>query len=550
MFIRIKKRASGKRAVQVVESVRRGNKVSQHVLRHIGQGDTDSEIEALKRLANSIITSIKDERQPRLPIYSPTSIPVLKSTEETAQPLNVNLQDIREEQRVITGFNDVFGKLINDLSFDTLIKGGRKPEQWNQILQECVLARIANPQSKRRTASLLEEDYGIKVPLEKIYRMMDHLAEEEESVKKHIAQETCSLLDNKVDILFFDVTTLYFESFEPDELREFGFSKDCKFKETQVVLALIATTDGLPITYKLFPGNTYEGHTLLAMVKDLKKSYNIENILLVADRAMFTNANLDLMDSLDVNYIVAAKLKTLPKMLKEQIISDETYTEETICGETHFCTEYDHKGRRLIVSYSSKRARKDAADRQRLIDRLMKKAKNGKIKMKDLINNSGSKKYLKVEKNEAIVNEAKIKEDAGWDGLHGVISNCQTKTKKELLSRYRDLWQIEAAFRVNKHDLKMRPIYHWNPERIKAHISICFIAYALIKQALYRLKTLKQMEISFEQFRNELLHVQASIVRDVSTMKTYVIPSQCTVNQGKIYQAFGLKRNEVPYQLK
>ena len=548
MYVRTKKRANGKTAVQVVEAVRRGNQVSQKVVRHIGQGISDSEIETLKLLGKSIIASIKDDRQPRLPLISPTGV-APASAIENDEPLNVDLKDLREEQRIITGIKDVFGKLILELSFDTLITRGRKKKQWNEILQECVLAHIANPQSKRRTASLLEEDYGVKVPLEKIYRMMDHLAAEEEAIKLRIANETCLLFDNKVDVLFFDVTTLYFESFEADELRNFGFSKDCKFKETQIMLALVATTEGLPITYRIFPGNTYEGHTLLNMIEDLKKSYSIKNILLVADRAMFTEKNLQLMDALNVNYIVAAKLKTLPKKMKEQIIAEDNFVQAVVKGEEHWCTEYDHKGRRLVVSYSAKRAKKDAADRQRLVDRIMKKVKGGKIRLRDLVTNHGSKKYITVQEDTAIINEAKIKDDASWDGIHGVISNCKEKSMEELLSRYRDLWQIEAAFRVNKHDLRMRPIYHWNPDRIRAHISICFIAYALIKQALYRLKALKQMDLSLEQLRNELLHVQSSILRDISTKKMYVIPSQYTVNQGKIYQAFGVKRNETPYRL-
>ncbi len=548
MFIREKKRANGKRAIQIVESVRRGNKVSQKVVRHVGQGNSDDEVEVLRQLARMIISEVKEKRQPSLPFFSPTKLEK-QAVENKEKQLRVDLQNIREEQRIITGIKDVFGKLFNNLSFGKLIRGGRKSKQWNDILQECVLARIANPQSKRRTASLLEEDYGVKVPLEKIYRMMDHLAKEEESVKQIIAKETCGLLGDKVDVLFFDVTTLYFESFNPDSLREFGFSKDCKFKETQVVLALIATNEGLPITYKLFPGNTYEGHTLLTMVEDLKKNYEINNILIVADRAMFAKANLDLMDSLDINYIVAAKLKTLPKELKNKITSETALNKEIIRDEVHFCNEYKHNKRRLIVSYSSKRAKKDKADRDRLVERLLRNVKSGKIKLASLIQNRGSKKYITVKRDEAIVNTTKIDDDASWDGLHGIITNCHSKTRNELLSRYRDLWQIEAAFRINKHDLRMRPVYHWNESRIKAHISICFIAYALLKQALYRIKTVKQLSLSFEQLRNELLHVQASIVRDISTDKKYLIPSQYTVIQGKIYQAFKLKRNEVPYEL-
>ncbi|MFZ2396876.1 MAG: transposase [Smithella sp.] len=136
-------------------------------------------------------------------------------------------------------------------------------------------------------------------------------------------------------MLFFDVTTLYFERIDTDELRALGFSKDCKFKEVQVVLALVTTTKGLPITYKLFPGNTYEGGgTLMEMVKDLQTQYAIKHILLVADRAMFNEDNLSFMESLGIQYIVAAKLKALPKSLKADILHAD-YNEEVMEDELH-----------------------------------------------------------------------------------------------------------------------------------------------------------------------------------------------------------------------
>jgi transposase len=546
MFIRVKPKQNGKSSVQIVESYRRADKVGQRIVRHVGQAVTEREVEELKRLGQSIIAEMEEQRQPSLPLYDPAKV-LDGSEQELSASDNVKIKNIREEQRIVTGIGEVFGKLYDDLKLDALISGTKKDKQWNSILRSCVMARIANPVSKRRTASLLEEDYGIKVPLEKIYTMMDHVSDREDEIKQRIAATTQSLFNKKVDVLFFDVTTLYFESFAPDELRNFGFSKDCKFKETQVVLALVTTTNGLPITYKLFPGNTYEGGTLVEIVEELQAKYSINNILLVADRAMFNDENLSKMEELGITYIVAAKLKTLPKSLRSQILNSD-YKGAVVRDEFHWLQEFEHKSRRLVVGYSSKRARKDAADRQRLIDRLMKKAKDNKVRIKDLITNYGSKKFIVVENDVAIVNEARIADDAQWDGLHGIITNAKDKTPTELLDRYRDLWQIEEAFRISKHDLKMRPIYHWTEHRIKAHISICFIAFALVKQAVYRIE-LQQFPMSFEQLRNELLHAQSSIVVDISTNKKYLIPSHVTVNQKKIYQVFGLKRSEVPRNL-
>jgi len=546
MFVRIKPKPNGKKSIQIVESYRRADQVSQKIVRHVGQAVTDREVEEMTRLAQSMINEMETERQPNLPFLDPLKVlkenPRKKESSDT-----VKIKNLREEQRIIDGIGDVFGKLYKDLKLDKLIGGTHKDEQWNDILESCVLARMANPVSKRRSASLLEEDFGIKIPLEKIYRMMDHVADRESDIKQRIAQTTLSLFQEQVDVLFFDVTTLSFESIETDELRAFGFSKDCKFKEVQVVLALVTTTKGLPITYKLFPGNTYEGGTLVEMVKDLQTQYAVNNILLVADRAMFNEENLSFMDSLGIQYIVAAKLKTLPKSLKSDILHAD-YNEEVVGDELHWLKEFEHKSRRLVVGYSAKRAKKDAADRQRLVDRLMKKVKGDKIKVKDLIPNYGSKKYITVENSSASINQEKIKADAQWDGFHGVITNATDKTSSELLSRYRELWQIEEAFRISKHDLKMRPIFHWTENRIKAHIAICFLAFTLAKQAVYRI-ALQQEPMSFEQIRNELLHAQSSVVIDLASQKKYMIPSHVTVNQKKLYQAFGLKRSQVPYDL-
>jgi transposase len=546
MFVRVKPKPNGKKSIQIVESYRRADKVSQKIVRHVGQAATDREVEEMTRLAQSIITEMETEKQPSLPFLDP--LKVLKENRPKKESSDtVKIKNLREEQRIIDGIGDVFGKLYKDLKLNKLISGTHKDEQWNDILESCVLARIANPVSKRRSASLLEEDYGIKIPLEKIYRVMDHVADRESDIKQHIAQTTLSLFQEQVDVLFFDVTTLYFESIETDELRAFGFSKDCKFKEVQVVLALVTTTKGLPITYKLFPGNTYEGGTLVEMVKDLQTEYAINNILLVADRAMFNEENLSQMESLGIQYIVAAKLKALPKSLKSDILHAD-YQASVIGDELHWLKEFEYKSRRLVVGYSSKRAKKDTADRQRLVDRLMKKVKGDKIQVKDLIPNYGSKKYISVENGSASVNQEKIEADAEWDGLHGVITNATDKTPSDLLSRYRELWQIEEAFRISKHDLKMRPIYHWTENRIKAHIAICFIAFTLAKQAVYRI-ALQQEPMSFEQIRNELLHAQSSVVIDLASQKKYIIPSHVTVNQKKLYQAFGLKRSQVPYEL-
>jgi transposase len=542
MFVRTKLKDNGKTSVQIVESHRKADKVSQKIIRHVGQAVTEMEIEELKKLAQKIIVEMKNQRSPVLPIFSPEDI---YGSRPCAIDDKVNIAGLREEQRIIEGIGDVFGKLYDDLGLKKALGDSRKDDSWNEILKACIIARIANPLSKYRTASMLEQDYGVRIALEKIYRMMDRLIERERQIRHTITASTLELFGGKLDVAFFDVTTLFFESVNEDELRHFGFSKDCKFKETQVVLALVTTTDGLPVTYRLFPGNIYEGHTLISMVEEIRKVHEVGNVLLVADRAMFNGENLDAMDKAGIKYIVASRLKSLSKEMKKLILESEDFAPAVVEDEFHWVKEFSYKQRRLVVSYSSKRAKKDASDRTRLIERLLKKVKDGKVKIKDVIPNYGTKKYLALRDKEAIVDESKIEQDALWDGLHGVISNTDELSPTQIISRYRGLWSIEESFRISKHDLRMRPIYHWTPDRISGHILICFIAYALVRQAMYRVS--RQYEpMSFEKIRNELLHAQASILIDTATGKKYILPSKTSHVQKKLYRIFGLKRSEVP----
>lgn len=547
MFVRTKEKPNGKISVQIVESHRKADKVSQKIIRHVGQAVTEMEVEELKKLAQKIIVEMKNQRSPVLPIFAPEDIYGDYSRAETIDD-KVDMAALREEQRIIEGIGDVFGKLYEDMGLTKALGDTKKDSSWNEILKACVLARIANPVSKYRTASMLEQDYGIRIALEKIYRMMDRLVEHESGIRKTITSSTLELFGSKLDVAFFDVTTLYFESVDEDELRAFGFSKDCKFKETQVVLALVTTTDGLPVTYRLFPGNIYEGNTLISMIEEIKKVHEVRNVLLVADRAMFSKQNLEAMEKEGIKYIVASRLKRLPNKLKQEILEPDGYALTAIEDEFHWVKEFSHEQRRLVVSYSSKRAKKDSADRLRLIERLLKKVKDGKVKIKDIIPNYGTKKYLSLRDKEAFIDESKMEKDALWDGMHGVLTNADDLSLSEILSRYRGLWSIEESFRISKHDLRMRPVYHWTPERISGHILICFIAYALVRQAMYRVR-IQYEPMSFEKIRNELLHTQASILLDTSTNRKYILPSKTTPVQKRLYHIFGLKRSEVPRRM-
>ena len=546
MFVRTKKKDENRWHVQIVESIRQGDSVQQKIVRSIGVAHSPEEVEQFKKIGEKAIIHIKNARQPVLAFVDPELVHAPKQKRKLVDD-KVKLKDLKEDRRVIEGIQDIFGTVFEQMGAHELINGTEKDKQWNEILRACVLARIAEPSSKLAAAQILRRDFDMDVPVQKIYRMLDHLADHVDEAKKIVATHTIQTIGGKVSVAFFDVTTLYFESIEQDELRSFGFSKDCKFKETQVMLALMATDDGLPITYELFAGKTFEGHTFIEVAKSLKEKYSIEDVTIVADRGMFNESNLAMMEAEGFQYIVAAKLKSMSKAIKQAIQTNE-FIPLVANNEFSWVYEIEHNGRRIVVNYSTDRARKDKADRQRLVERLLKKVKNKVMPLKDVIGNNGTKKFLKLTGTTAVIDQEKIDNDGDWDGIHGLVTNIQDISNVSLLERYRGLWQIEEAFRINKHTLKMRPIYHWSPRRIKAHISLCFLSYATCRYTQLALKKAGVLE-SIESLRNELRRVQASVLLDETTGKRFGLPSATTEKAQAIYRAFKLKRDLRPYEI-
>jgi transposase len=533
MFVREIKKQNGSSTIAIVESTRKGDKVIQKVIRSFGNHKDEREIAIIKEAAKKIIIEMMDAQNPVLPGIDASSFHQIK-TRPKKESAQLTVEGLEHVGSVSVGVQEVFSPLFKELEFDQVITGTNKDDEWTSNLEKLVLSRIEDPVSKLSTSEILERDHETILPVQKLYRTMDKVSQFEESIKEKIKLSTINTLDQKINVMFYDVTTLYFESFKPDDLRHQGFSKDCKFKETQVVLALATTNEGLPLTYELFPGNTSEGKTLIVVIEKMKIKYGAEKIQLVADRAMFSKINLSTLDALGVEYIVAAKLKTLPKEFKEKILELKT---EQATNLLSWHRELDYLDRRLIISYSEDRRTKDAYDRDKLVDRLKKKSDGKNISVSQLIANSGTKKYLKIKSGSAEVNETKIEHDKLWDGLHGVITNkSNLREVDEILNTYRGLWQIEEAFRITKTDLKIRPVYHWKESRVRAHIAICFMSYTMLVQIRYRLKR-NGINISPRKLKEELSRVMKVKIKNKTTKTEVVLPTLLTDVQKSIYKA-------------
>jgi hypothetical protein len=557
--------------VQIVENVRNGDKVSQKILRYVGIALDEEEELKLRSLANEYIIKMKlsaqeNSKQISMIPFTESEIrksveskklgrPAKKSISDIIPTNQVTLDDICEEKRIIEGVHEIGGKLYDDLGYNKLLDN----KHYSKILKDIVLSRLISPCSKHKTHRALYEQFDIHHSLDQIYRMMDHVHDKINNIKTLTYQNTLSLCPEGCDIILFDVTTLYFESIETDDLREFGYSKDCRFNTTQLVLALATNGDGLPIAYELFEGNKAEVGTLIDSIDRWRLCFAIKDVCFVGDRAMFSKKNLDQINMRGYKYVISTPLRKLSSNLKTQILDDNNYTIKSFdqdivwLGEFKYDEqksgideEYHPHTKRLIVTYSSKRAKKDKADRQRILDKI-KKNMGGKASgdTKKLLNNSGVKKYTTTANSITTISDDKIEAASLMDGMHGIITNIKNDSPQwsnslELLARYRRLWVIEESFRINKHNLKMRPIYHYKPERIKSHIAICYIAFALIRQIEYRAKLTQKVTIT--EIMEGLMSVQASIYKHKITGDRYRMPSSMSLVARKIYKTFNLER--------
>jgi len=539
MFVVRRKLPGAQRwCVILCRSVRNGAKVSQETIKYFGVAHGEEQCKALVAQANQEIEALKKKNAEQT-----TAPTILPATEVVTRSPGALLDNMVERYRATEGFHVILGPVFDSLALSPLLSKIR----YNQ-LRDVVIARVAQPASKARTAKLLQNTFLRPLSEDQIYRLMDELEDLEAAVQAKVFAETQRLLGERpVDLLLFDVTTLYFESQSSDELREFGYSKDHKIGETQVVLALATTHTGSPIGYHLFQGNTAEVSTLLECLTKWKEIFDIKNVVVVADRAMMSEDNLVEMEKQNLTYVVAAKLRAMPKALKTKIVDRKDEVIQEFDGERINIQEHEYNGRRLIVQHSESRAKKDATDRDRLLIKVRKKLDaSNKIDVQKLVTNRGYLKFVDKEKQgEVVLNEEKITEDKRWDGLHGVITNDKTSAALDLLKRYRNLWVIEESFRINKHTLSMRPIYHFTPRRIRAHILICYLAFAVTRYAQQRINIFDQ-GLSIENIRDALATIEVSILEDQTTGKHYKLPSQLGKEAKMICRAMGITRESSP----
>ena len=427
------------------------------------------------------------------------------------------------DQITVAGTDRLLGAMYDEIGFDQI------PDS---LFRTLVISRICFPASKRKTAEYLNRYHFFDLDPQHIYRYMDHLySTHKERVQQISFEHTRRILGGAIHVVFYDVTTLYFEIDRDDDLRKAGFSKDGKHRHPQVVLGLLVSEDGHPLAYKIFEGNTYEGHTLIEVLEEFKQTYHLENLIVVADSAMLSKANIESLEQAGYRYILGGRIKNEPIQIKQKILALGLSDGQSGVVEKQ-------QGTHLVVSYSAKRAKKDQLNRQKGLERLRERMNSGTLTKANL-NKRGYNKFLILEGNVRIeIDEAKIAEDQRWDGLKGYQTNTDL-SKQEVIDNYRQLWKIEKAFRITKHDLKIRPFYHRLPLRIHAHVCISFAAYKIYKE-LERQLRVKKSDMSPEQAIEIAKSIYAIRVRTPNTNQTITKVLYLTEKQQELYKLFNL----------
>jgi transposase len=490
MFIRKNKNRSGSISIQIIQK----NKRKNNIIKTVGVAHTQREEELLILLAK-------------------TELELLKGS----QSLFVEHDDLVVDNFVESLSNDHFQIVGSELILGKIYKKIGFPEGGScDYFKKLVLCRLVYPGSKLKTVDYFRHHLNLDVSVYSIYRFLDELA----SGLKHEIEEisfnyTKKILGGKIGVVFYDMTTLYFEASEEDDYRITGFSKDGKHQQPQIMIGLLVSSHGYPIGYQIFEGNTSETKTLLPVLESFQKKFELDKPIIIADAALLSQKNLDVLRYEQYEYILGGRLKNETDAIKEKILNLQIQEDKP--------RELSSPNGRLIVTYSSKRARNDRKNREKGLKRLERKVESGKLSKKH-INNRGYNKYLKLTGQVNItIDYEKFQADGQWDGLKGYVTNTRL-SKSKVIEHYTQLWHVEKAFRISKTDLRIRPVYHRLKHRIEAHISICFTAYAIYKElerslqinkipispekAIENIKEIRQLNYILpksKQFKNKLL---------------------------------------------
>ena len=451
MFINRSKNKSGTISVRVLEKRGRNN----ILIKSFGSSKDKHEIE---RMVESAKVFIQKRRGTYHNLFNPPP----------QQSVGEFVSTVSNSQIMVVGPEVVFGKLFDYVGYGEI----------GSLFRPLVLSRLVAPGSKLKTVDYLWRYSGISYDVNKIYRYLDKLCSRDGSkqdIKDKIEQITfahsATTMGGCIDVVFYDISTLYFEAADEDDLRRTGYSKDGKFDCPQVLLGLLVTREGLPLSYEIFEGDLSEKRTFIPLLKRVQDRFGFGKPVVVADSGLLSRQNISTLVNDGYEYILGARLKNEKASVKKSILDLHLTDGEVASVKTD-------DGLRIVVSFTEQRRKRDEHNREKGLKRLQEKVASGRVK-KSHINNRGYNKYLRIEGEATVsIDLEAFENDRVWDGLKGYVTNTRL-SDKDVIANYHNLWFIERAFRMNKTDLRIRPMYHRLRNRIEGHVCICFCAYVL-----------------------------------------------------------------------
>lgn len=495
--IRTTKTASYATAVQILRYENR----KKIIVLHVGSAHNKEELSKLKHIATLWIENT--------------------TKQQTLFPLNSRgSQIIPLNKCQYTGFYyaliyEAIAKLFIHFKFHLL---------HNKLLTDLVTARIVEPCSKRHSLKFLNQFFGICHKYRDLYRQLPKFPVLKNNVESKILAVAKKELNFNFSLVLYDVTTLYFETFREDGFRKHGFSKDNKANQPQILIGLLVNTNGFPVAYHVFPGNKFEGHTLIPVISSFKRKHKIGSFTVVADAAMISFDNIKALEDNTLNYIVGARMGNLAlPQIKVISSSLSQVNSSSIRVNTNHGT--------LICDFSRKRYRKDKLEMERQIN----KAKRLLKEQSTVKRTKFLKRSDKTAKTDYAINTELIEKTRLLLGIKGYYTNLgEEYDNSAIINHYHSLWHVEQAFRIAKSDLQMRPIYHFKQYAIEAHILICFMALAVSKYM--EIKTGKSIKAIVELLKNV---TDAKLINTV-THEEIILRSIITDDVQQLLNQFGL----------
>ena len=536
MFARVK--TSGQyQYLQIVQNRREGTKTIQRVVATIGRMDQIQQKGEIENLVRSLSR------------YSEKVLLVLsgKSDDIKADAKKIGPALICERLWKELGIGKIIRRLLAERKFGFDVE---------RAIFLTVLHRLFVSGSDR-SCDRWQRDYVIDgsdaLSLHHLYRAMAFLGEEMEDQKdrtpfaprcmKDLIEEDLFLerrdLFSGLDCVFFDTTSIYFEGEGGETIGELGHPKDHRPDLRQMVVGIILDDHGQPVCSEMWPGNTTDVTTLVPVIKRLRSRFAIGRICVVSDRGMISAETLAYLEEEKISYILGTRMRRSKEVKEEVLARAGRYREvhpEGVSAKDPSplkVKEVIVDGNRYIVCLNEKQARKDAVDRQAIIDSLREKLKSSP---KSLVGNKGYRKYLKMEKDTVSVNPDKIEEEARYDGKWVLKTNTALAAEQVAL-KYKELWQVEQVFRDMKSVLDTRPIFHKRDETIRGHVFCSFLALVIRKELDYKLESAGHC-FEWADIKQDLKALQEITIEDRG--KTLVIRSQCHGTCGKVFQAVGV----------